>query len=150
MFHLIFFRCIFNYQQITMNISILPDNHRRSLSSSLFIVENLLNELEKELTDPTNLTAYKIVVDLNEEEKQRILTALGRAKHQLSILFHKYQLKVKAHNLSHIIRAQKTKMWEVLCDSTSKGLKGYGLLPDSVATQLDSDIEKLQELINQI
>lgn len=133
-----------------MNASTLPDNHRRSLSSSLFIVENLLNELEKELTYPTNLTAYKITGDLNEDEKQRILSAIGKAKHQLSKLFHKYQLKVKTHNLSHIIRAQKTKMWEVLCDSTSKGLKGYGLLPDSVAKELDNDIEKLQELVNQI
>lgn len=52
--------------------------------------------------------------------------------------------------LSYIIRAQKTKMWEVLCDSTSKGLKGDGLLPDSVAKEQDNDIEKLQELVNQI
>ncbi len=53
-------------------------------------------------------------------------------------------------HIDRIIDAKKTSMWIILCDTTSKGLKGYGEFPKEYAQEFDSDIDKLQKLIANI
>lgn len=79
-----------------------------------------------------------------------MLSVLKQAKDYIAFLTQKYQLRVNVLELSNILKAQKAKIWEVLCDSNSKGLKGYGQLEESIAKELDNDVTKLQELINQL
>lgn len=135
---------------IAMNHNTLPDNHKRSLSSSLYVVEKLLSELEREISSPTNQSTIKVVGEIPPDEKERMLSVLKQAKDYIAFLTQKYQLRVNVLELSNILKAQKAKIWEVLCDSNSKGLKGYGQLEESIAKELDNDVTKLQELINQL
>jgi len=133
-----------------MNQTTLPDNHKRSLSSSLYIVEKLLSELEREIISPTNHSTFKVVGEIPHDEKEQMLLVLKQAKGFIADLTQKYQLRVNVLEFSNILNAQKAKIWEVLCDSNSKGLKGYGQLEESIAKELDNDVSKLQELINQL
>lgn len=62
----------------------------------------------------------------------------------------KYNLKPVSLNQNNVIRAKKTKMWEILCDSTSRGLRGGGRFPEEFAREFDKDIDDLQEIIKRI
>ena len=49
-----------------------------------------------------------------------------------------------------ILNARISHMWVVLCDSTSKGLKGFGGLPPSLAQVIDDHVNELLELLKKI
>jgi len=128
----------------------LSDNHRRSLSSAIYLVEKIAVEIENELCNPTDLVMTKIVRDKTEDELERMQAALVEIKAYVEYMAIKYSLKSKNLDLNNVLRAQKSKMWEILCDSNSKGLRGYGKFPDEYADEFDKDIDDLQDLIKKI
>jgi len=75
----------------------LSDNHRRSLTSALVIVEQMLS-----------------------------------------------------HSLHRTINAKKTKIWEVLSDSKSRKMKGFGVFPTGIAKEYDRDIDELMAIASNI
>lgn len=125
----------------------LSENHRRSVSSSIYLVEKMVLEIEKELTTHADSVMLKIQTDKSPDEIQRMLDVLHQIKQYVQYLSVKYNLKVKEQNIDNIIRAYKAKMWEVLCDSTSHGLRGFGHFPHEFAAEFDADLGKLQEMI---
>jgi hypothetical protein len=52
--------------------------------------------------------------------------------------------------LQRIIDAKRTKVWEILNDTYSKKLKGYGQFPQLNAIEYDADIRALLEFTNKI
>jgi hypothetical protein len=128
----------------------LSDNHRRSLSSAIYLVEKITVEIENELCNPIDLVMTKIASDKTDAELERIQTVLVEIKAYIEYMAIKYNLKSKNLDLNNVLRAQKSKMWEILCDSTSKGLRGYGKFPDEFAAEFDKDIDDLQDLIKKI
>jgi len=129
---------------------ILSHNHRRSITSSLTVVENRLNEIEKELLYPTAGSITKTTVDISNAEKEKSLQIIILTKRFIKHLAMKYGLSVQSTLLSRIISANKSSMWVVLCDTTSNRLKGYGDFPPELSQEFDEDINNLQSLINQI
>jgi len=128
----------------------LSDNHRRSLSSAIYLVEKIAVEIENELCNPTDLVMTKIVRDKTVAELERMQDVLVEVKAYIEYMAIKYNLKSKDLDLNNVLRAQKSKMWEILCDSNSKGLRGYGKFPDEYADEFDKDIDDLQDLIKKI
>jgi len=128
----------------------LSDNHRRSLTSTIYMVEKITFEIENELFNPTDLVMTKIASDKTEEDLERIKSVLVEIKAYVEYIAIKYNLKPKKFDLENILRAQKTKMWEILCDSNSKGLRGYGKFPEEYAAEFDKDIDDLQTIIKNI
>lgn len=128
----------------------LSDNHRRSLTSTIYMVEKIIAEIENELLNPTSLVLTKIASKKSEEDLDQIKLVLAEVKAFVGYMAIKYNLKPKKFELENILRAQKAKMWEMLCDSNSKGLRGFGKFPEEYATEFDKDIDDLQELIKKI
>jgi len=128
----------------------LTHNHRRSITSSLRVVENLIDEIEKELLYPADGNLVKITVDISEAEKERSLKTIIKTKQFIKQLAVKYGLSVQSSPISRFISAHKSSMWVILCDTTSSRLRGYGDFPPELSGEFDNDIDKLQELIHQI
>jgi hypothetical protein len=52
--------------------------------------------------------------------------------------------------LQRVINAKRTKIWEILTDTLSRKIKGYGTFPKKYAEEYDKDINRLLEIINKI
>ncbi len=104
-------------------------------------------ELEQQLKSSEDAVMYKITNNLEYKDIQSVISDIEKIKACIRDLVAKYKLKPTEVFLSQIINAKKTGMWEILCDTTSKNLKGFGKFPEEYAREFDSDIDVLQKLI---
>lgn len=133
-----------------MNKISLSSNHKRSLSSSAYLVELLTDEIETALLNTDNRVMRKMIHDISEERKKAILDALRNIRMSLGKIAKKYQLAKHEVDQSHYVSARKVKMWEVLNDTTAKRLKGFGDFPEEYADEFDDDIRNLIQLVEKI
>lgn len=133
-----------------MESIIISENHRRSIGASLRIVEEHLNEMEKELTNPEDGILLKMQIDIQNSSISKSLQNIAKAKKHIKNLAEKYRLSVQSSQLSRVIDSRKTSIWVTLSDSTSEKLKIYGVFPPEYSAEFDNDINELQELVNQI
>ncbi len=129
---------------------LLPDNHKRSLSSSLYLIEKLLTEMEEVILDKNNTCCSEVLMDIDNAAISNNLAAIQEAKTQICSLVDKYDTTRKTQRLQRIIDTKRTKIWEILNDSFSKKLKGYGSFPQKYSDEYDTDISKLIEITNKI
>lgn len=128
----------------------LPENHTRSLSSSLIVVEKSLLELEEMLLRHSDGCCSVIVKDIDDESLAYNITAIHEAKRCICELAEKYGTSVEKMSLQRVINAKRTKIWEILTDTLSRKVKGFGTFPKKYAEEYDSDICRLLEIINRI
>ena len=126
----------------------LPPNHLRSVSASIYLVEKTIDELEHMLTRSREHSTYKTINDIDESKKAELLETIMQARKLIAEIMYKYRLNREVTYMSRFLNARKSRMWEILCDTTSKRMKGYGHLPEETASELDRDINKLADLIN--
>ena len=128
----------------------LSENHTRSLSSSLIVVDQSLTELEDMLLNENNTCCNILLKDIDEETIRDNITVIHEAKSHICRLKEKYSTSAERHSLQRIINAKRTKIWEILTESLSKGLKGYGKFPQQNVKEYDADIIELLEIISRI
>ena len=120
----------------------------RSVSASIYLVEKTIDELENMLTQPRQHFTYETVNDIDDSDKEKLLQSIKQTRVFITELMRKYSLNKEITYMSRILNARKSRMWEILGDTTSQRMKGYGHLPGETAAELDQDIKKLTGLIN--
>ena len=128
----------------------LSPNHRRSFTSSLMVVERNLIEIENILKHPVNGLLSEMTVDISKLRQEECLQNITDARRVIGQLFTKYGLYKHTTLISRFIDSRKSGIWEILCDTSSKRLKGYGEFPPENITEFDEDINVLQKLIEKI
>ncbi len=131
-----------------MSTTNLPSNHLRSVSASIYLIEKTIDKLEEMLNASKKHITYEVVNDIEDSERARLLTNIQQIRAFVNELMQKYQLNREETYLSRVLNARKSRMWEILGDTTSKRMKGYGNLPEESALELDKDILALTKLIN--
>lgn len=129
---------------------LLGENHRRSLTSALTIVEQLLNELEGTLASRLSSCCVELVDDITEEEKNHNREVIKEARRQIWILAGKYRTNRRKQSIRRIIDAKKTRIWEVLIDTRAKRQKSYGAFPKELVAEYDGDIDGLLKITDKI
>jgi len=128
----------------------LSANHTRSLSSSLIVVEKSLLELEAMLTNHNNSCCNMLMKDVDDKTIVTNISAIQEAKKYICELAEKYGTSKDKSSLQRVINAKRAKIWEILTDTLSRKMKGYGTFPKKYAEEYDSDINKLIEITNSI
>ena len=128
----------------------LSSNHNRSVSSSVYLIEQLADEIEMMLNNSDDGVIRTVRRDISDEEKKDILAALGEIRKSLVKMTEKYRLAKHEIVQSQYISARKVKMWEVLNDTTSRRLKGFGDFPEEYAEEFDKDIRDLIRRVEKI
>jgi hypothetical protein len=128
----------------------LPENHRRSLSSTLMIVEQLLIEMEELMINQHASCCFEIKNDLNMTIVDKNRKVIDEALKLICSLAEKYGTELHTQSLQRIIDVKKEKMWEILCDSKAKKLKGFGDFPQKLIKEFDKDIDELIAITNKI
>jgi hypothetical protein len=128
----------------------LSENHTRSLSSSLIVVEKSLLELEGMLLKQNDSCCNVLINDVDGKTIETNISAIQEAKSCICELAEKYGTSKEKLSLQKVINAKRTKIWEILTDTLSKKIKGYGTFPKKYADEYDADINKLIEITNMI
>jgi hypothetical protein len=128
----------------------LKDNHKRSLTATLTIIEELLIEVKDLMLSQHKTCCLEIKEDVDPAIKVQNVKAVEEALDIICKLVEKYNISTYTQSLKRIIDAKKAKMWEVLCDSKARKLKGFGEFPSHLIREFDNDIDELMSITNKI
>lgn len=128
----------------------LSENHTRSLSSSLIVVEKSLLELENMLLNQSDSCCNVLLKDIDDEMIESNICVIQEAKVYICELAGKYGTSKENLSLQRVINAKRAKIWEILTDTLSRKMKGYGTFPKKYAEEYDADIHRLIEITNRI
>ena len=134
-----------------MDIKLLPENHRRSLSVTAKMIEEGLDEVESKLKGSFN---HKITQKLEEsydaETKETIFSIINEIKDVNKEMFYRLSLNPQKSSESRVVQSQVVYLWSILIDSTSKKLSRYGDLTPDESELVDNYILKILTLLDKL
>jgi len=128
----------------------LPENNTRVLSSSLMLVEKSLMEMEELFLKKNSACCYEVLNDVDNDTILYNISIIREARNEICKLAEKYNTSKEKQSLQRIIDAKRTRIWEMLNNTLSRKIKGYGTFPKKYVDEYDSDIGKLIEITNRI
>jgi len=111
---------------------LLTYNHRRSLSSTLMVVEQLLVDLRDVMVNPTQTCCYELKKDIDIATIEHNQKVIKKALSIICSLKEKYNTDKTVQSLQRIVDAKKAKIWETLHNSKSRRMKGFGEFPQKL------------------
>jgi len=114
------------------------------------IVEQLLIEIEDLMTSQYKTCCLEIKNDIGNEIINQNLKVIKDARNHVCNLVDKYSTDKHTQSLQRIVDVKKTKIWEILCDSKAKKLKGFGDFPQQLVKEYDRDIDELMAIADKI
>jgi hypothetical protein len=128
----------------------LPENNTRVLSSSLILVEKSLIEMEELFLKREDTCCSEVLKDVDNDTISNNISIIREARTEVCRLTFKYGTSKEKLSLQRIIDAKRTRIWEVLNNTLSRKIKGYGTFSKKYSDEYDSDIGKLIEITNRI
>lgn len=129
----------------------LSDNHRRSISIILQLVDKALCEWDGWIDRPPQPgVMYQQQDTLSPTQKKRLHQKSSRLRQLILRLRDDLQLEPSRPASSRLVVGQATVLWEMLAELNSRSLQGYGRVPEELAQYLDPIGEKLTAEMNEI
>jgi hypothetical protein len=132
------------------DLIILSDNHKRSLSSTLMVVEQLLIELKEVMANSEKTCCYEVKKDLDNTTIEYNQEIISEALSLTCSLKEKYNTNNTVQSMQRIVDAKKTKIWEILHNSKSRRMKGFGEFPIRLIEEYDNDLDHLMAITERI
>lgn len=128
----------------------LNENHRRSISSTLYLIEKDIDNIERYMKYTPAGRMYKIVNDLNDGQQKSILEAIKSIREFINEFADALHLEADQESLARIARGSLSLRWEDACGLEAKRLKGGGLIHEDSAKILDLQVQNLISLLNNL
>jgi hypothetical protein len=129
----------------------LSDNHRRSISIVLQLVDKALCEWAAWIDRPPQAgVMYQQQDTLSPTQKKRLRQKSSMVRQRILRLRDDLQLKPSRPASSQLIAGQATVLGEMLAELNSRSLEGYGRVPEELAHYLDQIGEGLAAEMNEI
>lgn len=128
----------------------LTENHRRSLTSALIMIEQMLAEMEDSIVHRREGCCFAVDNDISSEIARHNLEVIREAREKLCMLAAKYGTWKYNQSLRKILNAKKTRIWEILSDIKSRKSRGFGEFPKEIVREYDSDVEELLSVTEKI
>ncbi len=128
----------------------LDENHKRSLSSTLIVVEQLLIDIKNFMLNPNPMCCTEFRKDINGPVIDHNQKVIEEALEEICFLREKYNTEKEEKSLQRIVDTKKTKIWETLHNSKSVRIKGFGEFPQKMVRIYDKDIDELMAITEKI
>jgi hypothetical protein len=129
----------------------LSDNHRRSISIVLQLVDKALCQWDAWIDRPPPASVmYQQRDTLSPTQKKRLRQESSSVRQLILRLRDDLQLEPSRPATSQMIIGQATVLWEMLAELNSRSLEGYGRVPEKLAHYLDPIGEKLATKMKEI
>lgn len=122
----------------------LPKNNRRRLISTLYVIEERLEELKYMLMAEGDLVMKRIENRPMEKDYNNIMEAVSEIKKKIAELKKKYRLEARVDSYVQTANSYISSSIIDLNEILSIGMKGYGKFLDEMeAKEYDDDINRL-------
>lgn len=127
----------------------MPANHRRAFSSTLYLIEKMLVEIE-DLFAPNSEKMVEIMQDISDQKKATLVKEIQEIKSEIERLNERYNLNKQQLSESHFVNSRITKIWELLHDSSVKRMNAYGYFPEDLRVGYEADVQRLLKLVEKL
>ena len=122
----------------------LDENHRRAINTRLRLLDELLCEFEEYARGrEAHAVFYQEVNSLSASQRRLLLADIERIRSLMREMKATLQLEAGVENAGRLVWGKSSSFWEVLVETTSKHLRGYGELSPELARYLDPRMETL-------
>lgn len=129
----------------------LSENHRRSISITLQLVDLALCEWEDWANGRLRSgIMYRQIDTLSAIQKQQLKSKIADVRDLIIRLRNDLDLEPKNVATSQFIIGHASLLWEMVTELNGRGLQAYGKVPDELSMYLDPIGEKLAQGINAI
>jgi len=127
-----------------INVIPLSENHRRAISIRVRLLDEMLGEFEQYARGrEIHSVFYQEVNNLSPSQRRLVLADIERMRRLMREMKATLGLEPGVENVGRLIWGKSSAFWQVLIETTSKHLKGYGDVPPELARYLDPRMETL-------
>jgi len=126
----------------------LNENHERTISATLSLIEKDLILIEMYIKSTPCGRMYKVINKLTPAEERQVLSIIKELKDCIREFADFFNLQPLEENISGIIQGNSAIYWANLCDMEPRKLKKYGQVGTDVTDALSHFIERLKKLLN--
>jgi hypothetical protein len=122
----------------------ISDNHRRRITSALLLFDRMLCEVEEYAYGREVRSVFYVEHNaLSEDQKSKLLGEIAQMRAGLRSLKDTLGLDAALEDVGHRIWGQGSTFWEVLVETKSRYLRGYGPPSPELAQYLDPRVDAL-------
>jgi len=122
----------------------LSDNHRRGISSTLGLLDEMLCRFERWARgEASKGVLYREQNSLGRKQRRAILRRIAAMRQILNELRDSLDLPVKNRQVGPAIWSQASAYWESLVELRAKSLERYGQVPEGFEGYFDCRVEQL-------
>ncbi len=115
----------------------------RVVSSTLRLVEQAVDQIERLLIEPVTRITFCLADDLDAEERSAIHAACDRLRATLGETCRRLGVEVVERSRRRKIRAEVSTVWAMLEDTKSPALRGYGAVSPDAGKIVDELLEEI-------
>jgi hypothetical protein len=128
----------------------LNENHIRTLSSTLSLLEKNIDEIERMLEEPVGGKLYALENDLDDTKKEEVRVRIQAIRSCIYKYAQLFDLKMERGSLYASIRGTFSMRWVDVCEMEPDSLRGYGEVGKDVYGSVMNCARELEELLKSI
>ncbi len=132
-------------------MDLLDEYQKRGLTVTLRVVEEIIHDIERTLTEGERHGIFKDMRDdIQADNKAEILSKLPVIRERITDVKDAFGLeKIYRENTNEVL-GRLNFCWEILIGSKAKGLAGYGSVSKGLDEVLDPQMDAIIKLIEEI
>jgi len=123
--------------------------HAGALAARMLILEENCREIERSL-DGFQGILYEYVGEIPEATKRRVREMLAEILEKVDSIRVELGLTRQAVELEKLIESRLSHIWVTLHESKSRGLRGYGVVPEEMKKYLDPRIDAILSVVTKL
>ena len=123
--------------------------HAGALAARMLILEEDCREIERNL-DGFHGILYEYAGEIPEAAKERLRAILAEILDKLESISLELGLRKQVVELDKLIESRLSRIWVTLHESKSRGLRGYGAVPEELKAYLDPRMDGILSLLTQL
>src|SRR5437870_7811883 len=129
----------------------VSENHRRSISITLQLIDQALCEWDDWANGRRQSgIMYRQLDTLSVVQKHELQNKIGKVRQLITRLRDDLDLEPKNVGTARSIAARASLLWEMLTELNSRGMQGYGKVPEDLGRYLNPIGEQLAAEMNEI
>ena len=123
--------------------------HAGALAARMHILEEDCREIERNL-DGFRGILYEYAGHIPEGAKQRMRKTLAEILDKLEVISMELGLRKQVVELDKLIESRLSRIWVTLHESKSRGLRGYGVVPEDLRKYLDPRVDTILSRLSEL
>ena len=123
--------------------------HAGALAARMLVLEEDCREIERNLEGFHGIL-YEYTGEIPESARQRMRETLAEILDKLQVTSLELRLRKQVVELERLIDSRLSRIWVTLHESKSRGLRGYGVVPDELKKYLDPRMDEILSLVTDL